>query len=197
MKRLSEFRTTKNNGGYSLVEMIIVVSMLAIGIGIVSLGLMTMFSRDAESAAKTIDDQMSEVRMAAMSKPGVYVMTIKTVSSGKGNTIEIKRTSDPSIPAELSPATDEVTEIPIDKSTYIMFAKQGSMPADHTSASYGSIEIMFNKANGSVESVKAYGTDLTDLDRIYEIKCQSVRNESKEKTIEIMPVTGRHYIKQE
>ncbi len=198
MKLLPEkCRYIKNNSGYSLVELLVVVSMLAVAVGIISLSVSVMFSRDAERVARTIDDQISEVRMAAMSKPGEYVLTIKTNSDGIGNQIEIKKTEvvlhDPTSPDPAPTPSEETKTIDIDKDAYIMFGESGSVPDDPASADYGDIVITFDKANGSINGITAFGNP-ADLTKSFEIKCIARKNTSKEKKIEIMPVTGRHYI---
>ena len=197
------YRLRKNEKGYTLVELIVVMAIIATMIGLLSLGISLIFSRDAESVARTIDDQIAEVRTAAMSKPGTFVITINTKATGKGNYIEIEKTElnlvkptvAPAAPTTTpAPASPTKTRIDFDRDAYIIFGKQGSMPA---TAVDGSIVISFDKANGSVD--KIVGTDGTvyensSLDNVFEINCTAVRNTSKSISVLIMPVTGRHYI---
>ena len=185
-------KNRNHNGGYSLMELVVVISIMVIAVGIAGLSVSVMFAKDAERWAKAIDDQLSEVRMAAMSKPGVYILKLNTVSTGEGNTIEIKRTSDPTLPATFAVA-DETRQIKVKERAYIMIGEEGAVPADPADGTYGTIEIWFNKANGSVSQISINGTP-ADLTKAYEIKCIAVRNKSKEKSIKIMPVTGRHFI---
>ena len=66
----------KNDRGYSLVELIVVISIMAIMVGLLSLGISVMFSKDAEAVAKAIDDELSEARMLSMSKSGKFEMVL-------------------------------------------------------------------------------------------------------------------------
>lgn len=190
-------RAGYDNGGYSLVELIVIISIMAIAVGIMGLSVSVMFAKDGERAAKLIDDKLSEVRLASMSKPGLYVMKIDTVRSGKENTITITRTTDTTLPSDLALPADETTTFKIDKDAYILFGPQDSEWKDPkaTEAKYGTIEIMFDKANGSVKSITtSYGVTFNP-EKIYEFRCYSARRTSSMKTIELMPVTGRHYIR--
>ncbi len=192
------------NRGYTLVELIVVISIMAIMIGLLSLGISLMFSRDAERVARTIDDQIAEVRTAAMSKPGSFSIIIHTTESGIGNYIEIEKTEFDLVKPTLAPGgvtpTPTPTPMPtlmpvsIDKNAYITFGKQGALPA---TAVDGTITISFDKANGSVNKITAAdGTvyENSSLDSVFEIKCVAVRNTTKSASVLLMPVTGRHYM---
>ena len=203
MKAPHSYARYKDTKGYTLVELIIVISIMTTMIGLIGLGISVMFSRDAERVARTIDDQIAEVRTAAMSKPGSYSIIINTAATGSGNYIEVENTALELVKPTVSPASPTPTPEPpsptktridLDKDAYIVFGKQGSLPA---SAVDGSIFITFDKANGSVK--KIVGTDGTtyenaDLNYVFEISCTAVRNTSKNKKVLLMPVTGRHYI---
>ncbi len=191
-------KTMKRDFGYTIVEILVVVAIITVLAGITSLSISILFSRDAELAAKTIDDQLSEVRMAAMTKPGSYSITIYTTATGSGNHIEIEKgelnlvTPVPGTPAPTPLPQTPINDILIEKDAYITFGVKDHLPSD---ASEGSIKISFDKANGSVKEIIIDGAATSEpLDEIYEIKCKGVRNKTKEATISIMPVTGRHYL---
>ena len=83
----------RNDRGYSLLELIAVISIMAVVVGVVSLSVSLMFSNDAQKGATIIDDELSETRMLAMSKSGAISMIINTDGAVNpiNNTIEIKR----------------------------------------------------------------------------------------------------------
>lgn len=185
----------KDNRGLSLVELIVVISIMVVLLGLVSLGVGMLFSRDAERAAKLIDDQISETRLSAMSKQGTFVVKIHTEDEDFGdpsnNYIEIEKSSLPlAEPGEALPAvTTSTTRIDIDKSVFITFGKKGALPAKATD---DTLEIAFDKSDGHVIQLSNSAGDYS-LDDVFEIKCIA-RNKSKSKSVFLMPVTGRHSI---
>ena len=185
----------KNNKGYSLVELIVVISIMTILTGVLSLGISLMFSRDAESAAKIIADSMTKARTYSMSKPGNYTMIIHQCASGSNNSsdtdynyIEIKN--------DIADATDGAySEIVTFDTRAQICAPSGS---DYATPSDGDeIVIIFNKTNGSVKSINdgvGYnGSDISSS-QIYTVKCIATRNTAKTSIVKLMTVTGRNSI---
>ena len=154
-----------------------------------------MFSRDAQNVASTIDDELSEVRMMSLSKPGVHTMVLHCDANGKktsvngagipsGNYIKIQSTvTDDS-------GNDVTSEkiIMLKKDANIIFYAEGD--TEPTSPTDKTIYITFDKANGSVKQFKVDAATLTSK-KIYYIKCKA---KNKEKLISIMDVTGRHTV---
>lgn len=70
------FTLKKNQRGYTLIELLVVVAIMSITVGMASLGLSLLYSRDAEKCAKTINSMMESSRMYAMSKTGDFTMTV-------------------------------------------------------------------------------------------------------------------------
>ncbi len=196
----------EDNEGYTLVELIVVIAIMATMIGLLSLGISMLFSKDAERVAKFLDDQISEVRMSAMSKPGTYSIIIHTTDTGVGNYIEIEKTElslvipTPVPPGEpVDPPADPTptkTRVDFSNDAKIIFGPQsGAFPA---APSNDVIQISFDKANGSITKIKTnskeYSPTGDSLDQIFEIKCIGLRNTTKSASILLMPVTGRHFI---
>ena len=70
----------RDNRGYTLVELIVVIALMAALTGMVTLSISIIFSRDASACAIKINDALSDARMLAMSKEGEYSVTFTTVS---------------------------------------------------------------------------------------------------------------------
>ena len=193
---------SRDNKAYTLVELIVVMAIMTTMIGLLSLGISVLFSRDGERVAKIIDDRISETRMAAMSKPGTFSLRIHTTAAGSGNYIEVEESklvlkapveegpAPTPTPTPTSTPGPDKTRIDFDRDAYITFGVQGAVPE---SASDADIKISFDKANGSISEISLNGTEQS-LDNIFEIKCSGVRNKTKSASILLMPVTGRHYI---
>ena len=58
-----ENNITADNRGISLVELIVVITIMVVMTGLISIGVSLMFSRDASYVAGRIDDELSEARM--------------------------------------------------------------------------------------------------------------------------------------
>ena len=185
----------KDDKGLSLVELIVVLSIMVVLIGLISVSISMLFSRDAERSAKLIDDQMSETRLSAMSKQGTFIIRIHTededTGDPSGNYIEIEKSSLARAAPGEEPAavTTTKTRVDIDRNVFITFGTSGSVP---DKASDDMLEITFDKADGHVTQIKSNGETFSTND-VFEIQVRS-RNKTKSKTVYLMPVTGRHYL---
>ena len=166
----------KNDRGYSLVELIVVISIMAIMVGLLSLGISVMFSKDAEAVAKAIDDELSEARMLSMSKSGKFEMVLH-IDGGDPpvNTIVIKR--------------DDVLY------KTVTLKKGASLTVSYGSESKnsGDIAFEFDKGNGSVKNIG--GAAFTS--GVCTITATSTRLSSKTATVDLVAATGRHYLRKQ
>jgi len=188
-KREEETKLIQNpicgNKGYSLVEMVVVISIITIMVGVISTGISLMFSKDAESAAIIIDDALSRTRMLSMSQNGTFEMTIFCDKDGnyKGdnkNYIVIKTT-------DLSSSDPGYVEEIINFKTKAYIGKNtSSFPQTNNTT----IAIAFSKSNGSVVNIDG---PVSTAD-IVEINCQAVKNSSKTAKVKLMTVSGRHVV---
>ena len=189
MKTGKRARNRIDNRGYSLIELIVVISIMAIMVGIMSFGIGMMFTRDANYVAVRIDDELTEARTLAMSRDGVftYVLHADNDPSGdhKGGFIRIDQTvvtgkdeHDHDITV-----TTEYKKVLLDKGATIAV----------TGASLdvsGNMTIVFDKANGSVKSVNG---SAPASGAVYTITVTSTKNSSKIKEVTLVATTGRHY----
>lgn len=163
------------NAGYSLIELIVVISIMAIMVGLLSLGVSVMFSKDAEYAAKIIDDELSEARMLSMSKSGTITMKLHIDSDPSKNEIEI---------AGKKVAIKKSVTI---KVKYTKKTESGESAIEKTS---GDMTFEFDKANGSVKAIE--GNSVKD---ICTITVTSSRNTTKVSNVDLIVATGRHYVR--
>ncbi len=171
--KYDDIRKNNNDDGYSLVELIVVIAILAIMTGVVSLGISLMFSRDAESVAKTIDDELSEARMLAMSREGKFEMIIHIDKSNpSANTVVIKKDG------------AEYKTVSMKKNASIKISGGGISSAKDN----GDVKIEFDKGNGSAK-IEGEITSEVCL-----IEATATRLSSKKSTVTLVPTTGRHYI---
>ena len=162
--------------GISLVELIVVISIMAVMVGITSLGVSFMFTKDAAYVASRIDDELSETRMLSMSRDGRYTfeLRIHTGDYSKESVIEIQKDG------------SEYKTVLLDKNVKITVTGDGSevVGAGET------FIVEFDKSKGCVKAVN--GSD-DDIKGVYSIEVQSEKNTSKIKDITLISGTGRHF----
>lgn len=165
-----------DNRGYSLVELIVVIAIMAVMVGVMSLGIGMMFTRDANYVAVRIDDMLTEARTASMSRAGTFTYSFHIDSSTPSNSyVKIDQTTDT--------GTTEYKRILLDKSVTVKV--NGSDANDFS--------VVFDKAKGNVKTVEIDGTSSPDPDSVYEIDVTSKKNTSKTKKVTLVTTTGRHY----
>lgn len=175
-KMRSSIRKEKetHNKGYSLVELIVVIAIMAVMVGVMSLGLGMMFTRDANYVAVRIDDMLTEARTASMSREGEFTYVLHIDSDPKKHYVEIDKTGE----------TDPYKKVLLDKSVNITVKDNAGNDLS------GDIKIAFDKANGSVKSVNG-SSPVSGT--VYTINVESTKNSSKTKDVTLVATTGRHY----
>ncbi len=170
----SDIRKSNNDSGYSLVELIVVIAIMAVMVGVVSIGISLIFSRDAEAVAKTIDDELSEARMLAMSRDGEFELVIHIDSSDPDNN---------SIIINKDGSMYKTTAM---KKRATISVSGGGLASDVTD---GDVKIIFDKGNGSVKTING-GTS----SGVCQIEATGARLTSKKSTVNLVAATGRHYV---
>ncbi len=166
-----EIRISDDDSGISLVELIVVIAIMAVMVGITSLAVGMIFSRDANYVAVRIDDELTEARTLAMSRPGKFCYEFHIDSDPDNSYVRIIDLDNPDPP---------VRDVPLNKSVAVKVNG-----ADTTDFS-----VMFDKAKGNV--IKVNGSE-TGIEKVYTIEVTSLRNASKTKTVSLISTTGRHY----
>lgn len=168
--------TDKKNAGLSLIEVIVVIAIMAVMIGMTGIGISLMFSRDAEKCATAIEGGLDKARTYSMSKPGTWYIEVKEESTDGNVYMTIWR-----------------DDTPNDGDNYEIY-EQENLGSRATLAS-GTVKIWFNSASGSVNKVEENGF-LVDLSAvaITKIKLENSGNSSRSKTVNLVHVTGRHFL---
>lgn len=186
-----------NNEGFSLVELLVVIAIMGVLLGVSSLGISMMFSRDAEAMTRKIDDELSEARMMSMSKPGTYFCILHIDSDPKKHYVEIMcKKKNSSVPGGYE--TTSARKVNLDKSVKLDIFQNGAQQTTTGNASDN--VIIFDKSNGSVKSL-VIGATLSTFDPdspgssasgIYKISVESTKN-TKTNAVNLVATTGRHY----
>lgn len=172
--RYSDRCKQNKDSGYSLVELIVVIAIMAIMVGVMSIGISLMFSRDAEAVAKTIDDELSEARMLAMSRDGEFELVLHLDSSNPANN-NIVINKDSSLYKSVTM-----------KKRATLNVSGGGLASPITS---GDVKIVFDKGNGSVKTING-GT----ASGVCLIEATAARLTTKKSTVSLVAATGRHYV---
>lgn len=166
------------NAGYTLLEMMVVVAMLAVGATIVGMSINTIFSLEMKQCVKNLSSELGKEKVAAMTRTGeVYMRLYK-----ENGVIYIDK-------FENDHRIEDHIKVGGAKVTVKYYADLG---IEGTLDSTG-IVIAFNKSNGSFKSVKEAWKMFDDLhsapDAYYSKIVVSSGNSSR--TIVLWPDTGK------
>ena len=160
-----------DNRGISLVELIIVITIMVVMTGLISISVSLIFSRDASYVAGKIDDELSEARMYSMSKAGTCTFTLH-IEDPLGSYVEI------------SDGASYDKTVKLDKNVKITVSGTDG----NTWGDGDDVEILFDKAKGSLMSIGGI-----DASGVYTITITSEKFYGKTKTVTLIATTGRHY----
>ncbi len=168
--------------GISLVELIVVISIMSVMIGVLSLGVSMMFSRDANYVAVRIDDALAETRTLAMSRNGDFTCSIHIdnvnprASFPEGSYVQIMQS--------VGGATaTEYKRVLLDKNVTIEVDGDGAEVTDNP------VVFEFSKSKGNLSTVN--GSE--SISDVYTITVTSTRGTSRTKEVTLISTTGRHY----
>ncbi len=172
------------NAGYTLLEMIVVVAILAVGLTIGSMSINAIFSLEMKQSVKNISSELGKEKVASMTRTGEVYMRLYKDSDG----IFIDRyENDTLIEEHLKVGTVKVTvEYYSDTNT------------SGTALNEVGIIIAFNKSNGSFKTIKQSWALFDDAysplypDEYYSQLVLSSGNTSR--TIVLWPNTGKFNI---
>lgn len=168
--------------GLSLVELIVVISIMAIMTGLIAISASIIFTRDASYVATRIDDELSETRMYSISRAGDFycILHIADAAHPKNSTIEIMDKG----------GTIPTKTVKLDKSVTIDVTGSEGFSAGAGQNVY----FVFNKSSGKVNYVSVDEPDEDDIAKgTYKIKVTSTRNTSKVEAVTLVAGTGRHF----
>lgn len=163
-------RMRKQNKGVTLVEILIVVAILSIMTGAAGVGISLLYSRDAESCAKTVNTMLESARMTSLAKTGVYSFTLDTENR--------RCTVEPGIKEEELPSRVTLT-----------LSSEGSYDISVNK----NIEIEFDKSTGKVKRLSADGTEV-DIKNMNIIRMHAESSNGKKAAVVLVTATGKHFI---
>lgn len=190
-----KFKNKLNNEGYSLIEVIVVIAIMAIMTGLVSLGISYAFSKDAARCAASINDALTEVRMLSMTKEGDFSITISVDSDGHHIATIVGGTT--SVDAGGENHYNETYKQVIDlegnsgiRIESIVCNTPNIRLSSNPTESGNKVEIAFDKTKGNVHSVN--GT-VIDTDSIMVFDIIPTRG-SRQAKVQLVTSTGKHTV---
>lgn len=163
----------QNNKGYSLVEIIIVVAIMAIMVSVVSYGLSFASGRAADECARKLTSSLQHARTATMGK---YKTTITIRKDANGIWADETVTTADAATGGAGTATTTTTKIG-DAKVDISFSETGDVASTP-------VTFEFNRGSGAL-------TTYADRAAV----SFTVSKAGKTYTVEIVPITGKIAVK--
>lgn len=169
------------NAGFSLVELIVVVAVIAICAGGVGIGINYLTYANSKKAAIKIDTELTEVRLLDMSKSQ---KTYIYLAADAGGDIYIRRSEDASITSyDGSNAWTKV--LGSGRSLDYVVVTGGAVETKKTLDSTKLLRFSFYRNSGVFQPY--------DVDGYYKT-LQVMNGTSTGSSIELIPETGKHYV---
>ena len=167
-----------NNGGYSLVELIIVVAIMAVLIGTVFYSISMIFGANAKTCANNIQRAIAECKVTTMGKKEAYMELYRDAEGNVYTKLYVYEQAG-AAPVEGEPQKMGNSRV------YVGYTRPGETPDAATELNNGdSVTIQFDRSSGSF--------DKTAHDNCAQI---IVRGGSKNYAIEMTQLTGKSEVK--
>ena len=180
----------KKNAGFSLVELVVVIAIMAILVGVIAIGYNSIMGTDARECASDLNAYLAETKTGTLGKDYQELKLYATVDGEKKVDFVIYQyEADPATPGavlpDMVPAVNR-TETIGKKSVEIKCTfSDGNVitigPAGDT------VTLAFNRASGAFVCAKINDLQTT----AYCTQIRATRG-SKVYTIELIPTTGKH-----
>ena len=187
MKKTAYDKKNNNkNGGFSLVELIVVIAIMAVLTGIASMSLASVMGVSVKQCARDIQSAANQTRVSTLGKDEV-IMTIT-----KGNKAKSSEAYYCTIVTKDGLGKKTKNEEKIGKSnldiTYVLSDSKGNKTSDITLDDTHSLTIKFNRGTGAMAPcMKSDGSSGGD----YYCMQIKVKKNSTEKIISFYPETGK------
>lgn len=187
MKKTAYDKKNNNkNGGFSLVELIVVIAIMAVLTGIASMSLASVMGISVKQCARDIQSAANQTRVSTLGKDEV-IMTIT-----KGNKAKSSEAYYCTIVTKDGLGKTTENEEKIGKSnldiTYVLSDSKGNKTSDITLDDTHSLIIKFNRGTGAMAPcMKSDGSSGGD----YYCMQIKVKKNSTEKIISFYPETGK------
>lgn len=188
MKKTAYDKKNNNkNGGFSLVELIVVIAIMAVLTGIASMSLASVMGVSVKQCARDIQSAANQTRVSTLGKDEV-IMTITKAKSSQAYYCTIVST----IVTKDGLGKTIENEEKIGKSnmdiTYVLSDSKGNKTSDITLDDTHSLTIKFNRGTGAMAPcMKSDGSSGGD----YYCTQIKVKKNSTEKIISFYPETGK------
>ncbi len=166
----------KNNKGYTLVELMVVIAIIGVVASMTMVGVKMSKSADVSYAANTINSYMASIRMNNMSKVTMQYLHIYKDKDSYYYTIE---ENDKTI--DFSNHENEIGNV----DTAIFYQTSG----ESVIANNNGICITYNRA-GECKLYNKSGTLIGD-----DLRSVTIAGPSKKTVIKVLPAIGKSYIK--
>ena len=187
MKKTAYDKKNNNkNGGFSLVELIVVIAIMAVLTGIASMSLASVMGVSVKQCARDIQSAANQTRVSTLGKDEV-IMTIT-----KGNKAKSSEAYYCTIVTKDGLGKTTENEEKIGKSnldiTYVLSDSKGNKTSDITLDDTHSLTIKFNRGTGAMAPcMKSDGSSGGD----YYCMQNKVKKNATEKIISFYPETGK------
>lgn len=174
-RRLSNGRYKNNNGGYSLIELVIVLAIIAIIMSTVFYSIILIFSANAKSCANNIQRAIGDCKVTTMGKSAAYMKLYRNADGDVFTQMWIRDSSGTYVNSEPQKVgTRKVT---------LAYKPKGDTRKEFLAGD--SIEIWFDRSTGGFEK--------DGCGNLYEIIY--VEGGSKKYEIELTELTGKSEVK--
>jgi len=169
------------NKGFSLVELIVVIALIAIAAGAITTSMRSLYSFHVKQCASNIDAMLSKCKVGAMSKAGDVYLRLYSGSDG--------------IYCQYYEADVVVSNEKIAKDKVAISYISSNGDTVHTIGTEG-LYISFDRTTGGLltlgEAADLGGT--TASDATYYSMAITVASGEKNLTVRLVPTTGKHFI---
>lgn len=173
-----------NNSGFTLIELIVVIAIMAALVGMSSIGIGLAFSQDANRCATTLNDALTEARMYTMSKQGEYSLVISKDSS---DMYVAKILREP--PGGGTSSVEAEYDLEGESKKIESITVSGTLIS-----SSDEVIIVFDRTKGNVHSVSIGGTPLTE-DTVLEFNIVPKRGgDRRTAMVSLVTGTGKHQV---
>lgn len=177
IKELDFIVNNKNrNRGFSLIEIIVTIAVMAIVIGATMSIYSWIKSHRIKNIAENISDAIGDVRTKTLSKEGSYELIIRKNTSGKYEAV-------------ISSTSGSETNVIGNVGTISCTSDDGL--TEYKVGTDYEIHLAFNKSDGSFSTIKVKKSDGTLLNIKNEIHIEYA---GLSKNIKLKELTGKHYI---
>lgn len=180
----------KNNKGFSMIEIIVVLAIVAVLTSVVSMSVGFIFGLDAKECAQELDDYLKMTKTSALSKDA-QELRIYQQASDKKYYVDFIEYSFKDVGGNRQLVSNTLRNECIGKETVtIEYILTDSSGLKKTIDDSHSITIGYDRSTGAFQKVK-------ENDIVTTKYCSSIiiTRGSKEYILELVPETGKHFIK--